>query len=176
MNDATTSSYAAALKQAEAELAAHDERGQALRNTVESLRALLAFGAPEPAPAARPARKVKVPQKAKKPRKTKKARTATTARKMPRLKKPRGSAGAGHPSVPANHYQGMGPTAAYRKFIAEFGQSYSVPQIRDALVVGGVQSKSSTSLLTGLHSVRRRDEAKAKAAPPEDATDKAGSE
>lgn len=168
MNDATTSSYAAALKQAEAELASHEERGQALRNTVESLKALLAFDAPEPAPAARPARKARKPRKAKKPRK------APKPRKTAKLKKPRRSAGAGHPAVPANHYKGMGPTAAYRKFIAEFGQSYTVPQIRDALVVGGVRSKSSTSLLTGLHSVRRRDETKAKAA--EDTTEKAGSE
>lgn len=176
MNDATTSSYAAALKQAEAELASHEERGQALRNTVESLKALLAFDAPEPAPAARPARKARKPRKAKKQPKAKKPRKATRARKTARLKKPRGSAGAGHPAVPADHYTGMGPTAAYRKFIAEFGQSYTVPQIRDALVVGGVSSKSSTSLLTGLHSVRRRDEAKATAKAAKDATDKADSE
>lgn len=150
MSDATPSRYQAALRQAEAELAAHDQRGEALRNTVASLRALLALGAEEPA--AKPAKK-----RAAKP--AKKARRAP----MPRLRKPRGSAGAGHPDVGANHYQGLGPTAAYRKFIAEFGHSYTVPQIRDALVAGGVRSKSSTSLLTGLHSVRRRDQVKAEA-------------
>lgn len=154
MSDATPSRYQAALSQAEAELAAHDQRGEALRNTVASLRALLALGAEEPAP--KPARKP-----AKKPA----AKRAKMARRapMPRLRKPRGSAGAGHPEVGANHYQGLGPTAAYRKFIAEFGHSYTVPQIRDALVAGGVRSKSSTSLLTGLHSVRRRDQIKAEA-------------
>lgn len=152
MTDATNTSYAAALRQAEAELASHHERGQALRNTVESLKALLALeGAPEPSAPAR-----KKPGRPRKP-----ARPAKT----PRLRKPRRSMGAGHPPVSANHYSGMGPTAAYRKFIAEFGvDSYTVPQIRDALVAGGVRSKSSTSLLTGLHSVRRRDRVKAEAA------------
>ena len=153
MNDATRSSYRAALGQAEAELASHEERGQALRNAIESLKALLAFDAPTPAPVTRPAPvgKAKKPRKARKPGKT------------PKLRKPRRSAGAGHPPVDAGHYKGMGPTSAYRKFIAEFGDKYTVPQIRDALVAGSVKSKSSTSLLTGLHSVRRRDAAKAQA-------------
>lgn len=150
MRDATRSSYEAALKQAEAELADHDRRGEALRNTVASLRSLLALGAAEPA--AKPAAK-RAPRKAGKPR----------GAPVKRLRKPRRSAGAGHPEVGANHYGGMGPTAAYRKFIAEFGDSYTVPQIRDALVAGGVRSKSATSLLTGLHSVRRRDRVKAEA-------------
>lgn len=154
MKDATLSRYEAALGQAEAELAAHDQRGEALRNTVASLRALLALGADQQA--AKPARK---PAKKRVAKPARKARRAP----MPRLRKPRGSAGAGHPAVGANHYQGMGPTAAYRKFIAEFGDTYTVPQIRDALVAGGVRSKSSTSLLTGLHSVRRRDQIKAEA-------------
>ena len=70
----------------------------------------------------------------------------------------RRSAGAGHPQVPAGHYAGLGVTAAYRKFVSEFGASaYSVPQIRDALVQGGVRATSRAALLTGLHSVRRRD-------------------
>ncbi len=162
MNDATNSSYAAALRHAEAELASHEERGQALRNTVESLRALLALEPGESAaqPSAAPAPKAKPrPRKARKPRK------AAKPAKMPRLRKPRRSAGAGHPPVASDHYEGLGPTAAYRKFIAEFGpDAYTVPQIRDALVAGGVRSKSSTSLLTGLHSVRRRDSVKAMAA------------
>lgn len=160
MTDATRNSYEAALRHAEAELASHEERRQALRNTVESLKALLAFGAAEAAAAPRPAAAPKV----SKPRKPRKPRKARKPRKTQRLRKPRGSAGAGHPPVSAGHYSGMGPTAAYRKFIAEFGHKYTVPQIRDALVEGGVESKSSTSLLTGLHSVRRRDEAKAQAA------------
>lgn len=70
----------------------------------------------------------------------------------------RKSAGAGHPQVPADHYEGLGVTAAYRKFIAEFGAAtYTVPQIRDALVQGGVSATTRAALLTGLHSVRRRD-------------------
>ncbi len=159
MTDATRNSYEAALQRAEAELAAHEGRRQALRKTVESLKALLAFDTPQPAPAARPAPAKKAGKpKAKKPGRPKKAA------RQPKLRKPRGSAGAGHPPIKAGHYRGMGPTAAYRKFIAEFGDTYTVPQIRDALVVGGVESKSNTSLLTGLHSVRRRDSAKAMAA------------
>ena len=163
MTDATNSSYAAALRQAEAELASHEERGQALRNTVESLKALLALepGTAAPQPAEAPAPKASKP----KPRKARKPRKAAKPAKLPRLRKPRRSAGAGHPPVAADHYDGLGPTAAYRKFVAEFGvDTYTVPQIRDALVAGGVRSKSSTSLLTGLHSVRRRDQVKAMAA------------
>jgi len=70
----------------------------------------------------------------------------------------RRSAGAGHPEVPADHYAGLGVTAAYRKFVGEFGAAtYSVPQIRDALLQGGVRTTSPGNVLTGLHSVRRRD-------------------
>ena len=142
MSSATRKTYEVALKEAEAELAAHGQRGEALRNTVDSLRTLLAFGAPEP------------PPKPRRPRRPAPAR---------KLRKPRRSAGAGHPEVAPGFFGGMGPTAAYRKFQAAYGDSYSVPQIRDALVAGGVNSKSTTSLLTGLHSVRRRDRIKAEA-------------
>ena len=150
MNEATN--YEAALQQAEAELAAHEQRGQALRNAVESLKALLAL---EPAKAAAPKAK-RAPAKRKPGRPKKK--------KVVKIRKRRKSAGAGHPPVASDAYAGMGPTAAYRKFIAEFGlDTYTVPQIRDALVAGGVESKTQTSLLTGLHSVRRRDRIKAEA-------------
>ena len=64
----------------------------------------------------------------------------------------------------SDHYRGMGPTAAYRKFVSEFGDKYTVTQIRNSLIEGGVEAKSNTSLLTGLHAVRRRDAAKSEAA------------
>ena len=136
------SDYRAALKQAEAELANHDKRGEALRAAIEGLKNLLTVGrkpvaAPAPAPKKRVVRK---------------------------RRKRRSSAGAGHPEVPRGTFKGMGPTYAYRKFVGIYGTSYSVPQIRDALIQGGVESKSSTSLLTGLHSVRRRDRLKEEAA------------
>ncbi len=134
--------YRAALKQAEAELANHDKRGDALRAAIEGLKGLLGVGekaSPAPAPAAS---KPVVRQRRKR----------------------RKSAGAGHPEVPRGTFKGMGPTYAYRKFVSIYGTEYSVPQIRDALVQGGVESKSSTSLLTGLHSVRRRDRLKEEAA------------
>lgn len=129
--------YRAALRQAEAELAAHEQRGDALRATVEGLRSLLAVKA-----------------------------TVRARRKPARVKRPRRrrrSAGAGHPEVPPGTFKGTGPTAAYRKFIEMYGDSYSVPQIRDALIQGGVRSSSPTSLLTGIHSVRRRDRLKEEA-------------
>lgn len=136
--------YRAALKQAEAELANHEQRGEALKNAIAGLKALLGPVTRAPAPAAAPA-----------PRR----RKAAPAKKRKRRK----SAGAGHPEVPAGTFKGMGPTYAYRKFLSIYGTSYSVPQIRDALVQGGVESKSRTSLLTGLHSVRRRDRLKEEA-------------
>ena len=129
--------YRTALRQAEAELAAHEQRGDALRATVEGLRNLLAVKATAGA--------------RRKPTRTK------------RLRRRRRSAGAGHPEVPPGTFKGTGPTAAYRKFIEMYGDSYTVPQIRDALIQGGVRSSSPTSLLTGIHSVRRRDRLKAEA-------------
>lgn len=139
MNARTRNDYRTALKQAEAELANHEKRGEALRNTIAGLKTLLGVDrkpAPRPAPKRAPVRK---------------------------KRKRRKSAGAGHPDVPAGTFKGMGPTYAYRKFVKIYGEGYTVPQIRDALVQGGVKSKSRTSLLTGLHSVRRRDRLKAEA-------------
>ena len=78
-------------------------------------------------------------------------------------RKRRSKAGAGHPEVASDEFKGMGPTDAYRKFIRTYGDRYTVPQIRDALLMGGVSSATRTSLLTGLHSVRRRDRLKAEA-------------
>ena len=135
--------YQTALKQAESELATHEKRGDALRAAVEALRGLL--GAEK---SARPA-----------PKRAKARKRGPDKRKRRRRK----SAGAGHPDVPVDTFRGMGPTSAYRKFLTMYGDAYTVPQIRDALVQGGVKSSSSTSLLTGLHSVRRRDRLKEEA-------------
>ena len=135
--DATAKrNYRVALKQAQAELAVHEQRGEALRATVTGLKQLLVGQAP-----------------AAEPRK-----------RAPTKRRPgRRSAGAGHPEVAADTFRGMGPTAAYRKFLTMYGNGYTVPQIRDALIQGGVKSSSPTSLLTGLHSVRRRDRLKEEA-------------
>lgn len=140
MNARTRSDYRTALQQAEAELANHEKRGEALRNTIAGLKTLLGVDR-KPVTRAAPKR-------------------APVRKKRKRRK----SAGAGHPDVPAGTFRGMGPTFAYRKFVKIYGEGYTVPQIRDALVQGGVKSKSRTSLLTGLHSVRRRDRLKAEAA------------
>jgi len=136
MDAAAKRNYRVALKQAEAELAAHEQRGEALRAAVDGLKNLL--GARGPAKAVQKRGPVK-------------------------RRRRRKSAGAGHPEVPADTFRGMGPTAAYRKFLTMYGSGYSVPQIRDALIQGGVRSSSPTSLLTGLHSVRRRDRLKEEA-------------
>ena len=141
--------YEVALKQAEAELASHDARGAALRAAVEALKELVAAAPATRAPARKPVRR-------RKPVKRKVVRR--------KAKAPAKSAGAGHPEVPTNHYRGMGPTKAYDKFVNEFGDKYTVPQIRDALIMGGVKSSSPTSLSTGIHSVRRRRGITAKAA------------
>ncbi len=138
MDAVTRSNFQAALKQAEDELALHAERGEALKRTIMALRNLLALGRETPARAA----------------------SAPARRRKPRRRVIKGN----HPPIPAGHFKGLGPTAGYRKFVAEFGMDHPVPSIRDALLAGGVRTKSSTSLLTGLHSVRRRDAMKAKAA------------
>lgn len=150
--------YAAALKRAKAELARHNERGEALQKAVEAL-AVLAAGA-APARRAPVRRKAAAKPKAKARAKAKAApkRRAKAAPKRKPANGRRRSTGAGHPTVPSGHYAGLGVTKAYRKFVAEFGGTkYSVPQIRDALVQGGVKSSTRAALLTGLHSVRRRD-------------------
>lgn len=141
MNAKARNDYRMALKQAETELANHEKRGEALRNTIAGLKSLLGVERKAPAPAPAPAKPARVRKKRKR----------------------RKSAGAGHPDVPAGTFKGMGPTFGYRKFVQIYGDGYTVPQIRDALVQGGVESKSRASLLTGLHSVRRRDRLKAEA-------------
>lgn len=136
MDAASKRNYRVALKQAEADLATHDQRGEALRATVAGLKTLLTAEGP----AMRGQKRAPVKRRRR-----------------------RKSAGAGHPEVPANTFRGMGPTSAYRKFLTMYGGGWSVPQIRDALIQGGVKSSSATSLLTGLHSVRRRDRLKEEA-------------
>jgi len=136
MDAATKKSYETALTKAEAELANHEQRGEALRQTVNALKGLLALS-----PAKAPPAKRRAPVRRKK-----RKRKATN-----------------HPPIPSGLFRGMGPTAAYRKFVARFGADHPVPAIRDALLAGGVRTKSATSLLTGIHSVRRRDAMKAKA-------------
>ena len=137
------SEYEVALKHAEGELANHEARGEALRAAVDALKGLLA-SAPAPTPA--------------KPRRRKAAKRKVVRRKPKAAvkRRRRKSAGAGHPKVAADHYKGLGPVKAYDKFVAEFGDDYSVPQVRDALLMGSVKSSSRTSLATSIYSVRRR--------------------
>ncbi len=126
--------YRVALKQAEAELAAHEQRGGALRAAVEGLGRLVAADAPPP----------RSPAPAK------------------RRKRKRRSAGAGHPDVAKGTFEGIGPTDAYHKFTEMYGDNYTPPQIRDALIQGGVKSKSPKSVITVIYQIR--DQLKAKEA------------
>lgn len=147
----TRNAYAAALKQAQADLARHNERGEKLQKAVDALTEAMAVLEP----AARPARRAPAKRKAAPKRKPVAKRKAAAPKRKPANGRRR--KGGGHPNVAAGHYAGLGVTKAYRKFVAEFGTKYSVPQIRDTLVQGGVKSSTRAALLTGLHSVRRRD-------------------
>ena len=155
MDAKTRRDLAAVLKRAEAELSRNQK-------VVDSLKALLTEAAP--------ARRARVRRKvAAKPKAAAKAKTAAPKPKAaPKRKAPangRRRRTGGHPNVSAGHYAGLGVTKAYRKFVAEFGtEKYSVPQVRDALLQGGVKASSPASLLTGLHGVRRRDRLAAAAA------------
>ena len=144
--------YEVALKQAEAELASHQKRGSTLQAAVDALRELLASA---PAPARRkPAKRKPAKRKARKPKAAAKPKAKATV--MRKARKRASRATAAHPQVASGHYAGLGPTLAYDKFVKEFGDSYTVPQIRDTLIMGGVKSTSRTSLSTGIYSVRRR--------------------
>ena len=149
--------YEVALKQAEAELASHQKRGSTLQAAVDALRELLASA---PAPTRRtpvrrkPAKRKPAKPKARKPKAAAKPKAKATV--MRKARKRASRATAEHPQVASGHYAGLGPTLAYDKFVKEFGDSYTVPQIRDTLIMGGVKSTSRTSLSTGIYSVRRR--------------------
>lgn len=152
--------YEVALKQAEAELASHQKRGSTLQAAVDALRELLASA---PAPARRkpptrrkPAKRKPAKRQARKPKAAAKPKAKATVMRKAKARKRAGRATAEHPQVASGHYAGLGPTLAYDKFVKEFGDSYTVPQIRDTLIMGGVKSTSRTSLSTGIYSVRRR--------------------
>ncbi len=124
--------YQKALRDAEAELAAHEQRGDALRQTVEGLRIVL--GAPKPAPR----KAASKPAKAS-PKRGKGRRPVT-----------------GVPKTRKGTYRGLGPTAAYEKFKKLHGDGYGVSQVTEALLQGDVKSKSRQSVLTAIHTARRK--------------------
>ena len=64
--------------------------------------------------------------------------------------------GAGHPEVSPFAYRGKGVTAAYRSFVAQYGATYTVPQVRNALIAGGLK-KDPAAVLTAIHGIKRRD-------------------
>jgi hypothetical protein len=62
--------------------------------------------------------------------------------------------------IPPDFFKGKKPTQAYRDFVRLWGDDYSVPQIRDAFIEGGMEAKSRNSLLAMLHSVVNREKKK----------------
>lgn len=149
--------YRRALEQAKAELANHGKRGKELQATIHGLEALLADPMarkkPGPKPGAKP-RKKPGPKPGRKPGRkpaaAKKAKPANGRRRQ----------GTGHPEVSPRAYRGKGVTAAYRSFVAQYGGKYTVPQIRNALIAGGLK-KDSSAVLTAIHGIIRRDRIKA---------------
>ena len=61
------------------------------------------------------------------------------------------------PVVPPRFFKGKKPTQAYREFVELWGSDFSVPQIRDALIAGGIEPNDPRKLLAALHSVLRRE-------------------
>jgi len=64
------------------------------------------------------------------------------------------------PKIPPDFFKGKKPTQAYRDFVRLWGEDHSVPEIRNALIEGGIETKSKNSLLAALHSVVNRDRKK----------------
>ena len=144
--------YQSALAQAKAELANHSKRGEELRATIRGLEALMATPRapkkPGPKPGAKPKKKPG-PKPGRKPAaKKKKAKPANGRRSRQQ--------GAGHPEVKRFAYRGKGVTAAYRSFVAQYGAKYTVPQVRNALIAGGLK-KDPSAVLTAIHGIIRRD-------------------
>ena len=81
--------------------------------------------------------------------------------------------GSKAPVIPPDFFRGKKPTQAYHEFVKLWGADHPVPQIRDALIAGGIQGYERGKLLAALHSVLRRerlkleeDEAVANGMPP----------
>ena len=70
------------------------------------------------------------------------------------------SNGSEAPAIPPNLFKGKQITQAYREFVLLHGEGYRVPQVRDALLAGGVETKVGGNLLAALHSVVRRERLK----------------
>ena len=69
--------------------------------------------------------------------------------------------GSKAPAIPPDFFRGKKPTQAYHEFVKLWGVNYTVPQIRDALIAGGIKGHSRGSLLAAIHSVLRRERLKA---------------
>lgn len=161
--------YRKALTQAEAELARHEKRGKALKDTVAALKGLLVGRRGRPPGSKTKKTATKATAKRGPGRPPKKA--AAKAKRAAAKTKPKGRPGrkrqiATGPDVPPGSFKGMGPTAAYRRFVEIFGDKhgFSVPQVSDTLTKGGVKTKSINSLRTGLYNAMRKKKAGAKKA------------
>ena len=68
--------------------------------------------------------------------------------------------GSKAPVIPPDFFRGKRPTQAYQEFVKLWGADHPVPQIRDALIEGGIQGYERGKLLAALHSVLRRERLK----------------
>jgi|SRR5579862_3944943 len=67
---------------------------------------------------------------------------------------------AAPPAIPPGFFARKTPTEAYRELIRLWPGEYTPPQIADALLAGGMASKTRTELLQAIHSVLKRERAK----------------
>lgn len=149
--------YQNALEQAKAELANHDKRGDELRATIQGLEGLVARPRARKKPGRKPGRKPGPkpgPKPGRKP--GRKPGPKPAAKKAPANGRRSRAQGAGHPEVKPRAYRGKGTTEAYRLFLKEHGAKWTVPQIRNALIAGGLK-KNPSALLTSIHGIIRRD-------------------
>ncbi len=98
------------------------------------------------------------------------ARKTPTRRKKPAPKRRQGLKRGKFeplPDVAPGMFRGMGTTDAYSAFVERFGEDHPVARIRDSLWHGGADASSTSSMLTGLHAIRRRQRIKREKAEEE---------
>ena len=68
----------------------------------------------------------------------------------------------GVPEIPTGFFRGKTPTLAYRDLMKLWPRNYKPPQIVDAFIAGGMETKTRTALLGQVHSVLKRERERAK--------------
>jgi hypothetical protein len=124
--------YSLVLKQLQRELDGLDEKRQALLASVEAIRRLL------------------------------------KADSSDELYVPRGGIAGSHPTevkmptIPPDFFKGKSPTNAYRDLMQIWPGHYTPPQIADLFERGGMETANRTALVQAIHSVLKRERARAR--------------